>query len=122
MKNTSEVFHFSRLLSGTPSCKSFFIFRTSFSENTSIKLLQFFVEDGPAYRRKMMTGYLRQKHNVVIAEKRVSSQFTAQRRTSTAGTVNLISYREDYFGHKLHIDQNENLKICLICFAFYVSF
>ena len=69
-----------------------------------------------------MTGYLRQKHNVVIAEKRVSSQFTAQRRTSTAGTVNLISYREDYFGHKLHIDQNENLKICLICFAFYVSF
>ena len=97
------------------------IFRISFSENTSIILLLFSTEDGPSYGRKMMTGYLRQKYNIVIAEKRVdtalsmvSPQFRAQRRTSTTRAVNLIPYRADYFGHKLHIDQNENLKVyCL---------
>ena len=31
-------------------------------ENISIKLLLFFAYDGPAYRRKMMNGYVRQKH------------------------------------------------------------
>ena len=73
------------------------IFRISFSENTSIILLLFSTENGPAYRRNMITGYLRQKHNVVIAEKRVdttlsmvSPQFRAQRRTSTTRVVNMI--------------------------------
>ena len=103
------------------------IFRISFSENTSTILLLFFTEDGPAYWRKMMTSdndaYLRQKHNVVFAERRVgttlsmvSPQFRAQRRTLTTTTVNLIPYRADYFGHKLHIDQNENLKVCCLRF------
>ena len=71
----------------------------------------------------MTTGYLRQKHNVVIAEKRVdttlsmvSSQFRAQRRTLTATAVNLIPCKAGYFGHKLHIDQNENLKVCCLHF------
>ena len=97
------------------------IFRISFSQNTSIILLLFFIEDGSSYERKMITGYLRQKHNVFIAEKRVDStlpmvspQFRAQRRTTTA--VNLIPYRADFFGHKLHIDQNENLKVCFLHF------
>ena len=56
--------------------------------------------------------YLRQKHNVTIAEKRVdtslsmiSPQFTAQRTTSTTRAVNLIPYKADCFGHKFHIDQ-----------------
>ena len=77
------------------------IFGISVSDNTPITLLLFFSEDGPAYGRKMMTGYLRQKHKVVIAEKRVDSallmaspQFRAQRRTSTTRAVNLIPYRE----------------------------
>ena len=59
---------------------------------------------------------IRQKHNVAIAEKRVgvalsmvSPRYTAQRRTSTTRAVNPIPYRADYFGHKLHIDQNEKL-------------
>ena len=63
-----------------------------------------------------MTGYDRQKHNVAIAEKRVgaalsmvSPRYTAQRKTSIRRAVNLIPYRADYFGHKLHIDQNERL-------------
>ena len=64
----------------------------------------------------MMTGYVRQKHKVAIAEKRVgaplslvSLRHTARRRTSTTRAVNLIPYRADYFGHKMHIDQNEKL-------------
>ena len=88
------------------------IFRISFSENTSIKLVLFFTEDGPACGCKVMTGYLRQKHNVTIAEKKVdttlsmiSPQFTAQRITSTTRAVNLIPYKADYFAHKFHIDQ-----------------
>ena len=91
------------------------IFRISFLENTP----SFFTEDGPAYRREMITGYLRQKHKVVIAEKRVdtalfmvSPQFRAQRRKSTTRALNLIPYRTDYFGHKLHVGKNENLKVC----------
>ena len=59
-----------------------------------------------------MTGYVRKKYKVAIAEKRVgaalsmvSPWYTAQRRRA----VNPIPYRADYFGHKLHIDQNEKL-------------
>ena len=64
----------------------------------------------------MMTGYVRQKHKVAISENRVgaalsivSPRYTAQRRTSATRAVNPIPYRADYFGHKLHIDQNEKL-------------
>ena len=63
-----------------------------------------------------MTGYVRRKHRVAIAEKRVGAalsmvflRYTAQGRTSTTRAVNPIPYRVDYFGHKLHIDQNEKL-------------
>ena len=68
-----------------------------------------------------MTGYLRQKNNVIIEEKRVgttlsmvSLQLRVQRRTLITRSVNLIPNSADYFGYKLHIDQNENLKaFCL---------
>ena len=39
----------------------------------------------------------------------VSPRYTAQSRRSTTIAVNPIPYRADYFGHKLHIDQNEKL-------------
>ena len=45
------------------------IFRTPFSQNTSIKLSLCFSQVGPAYGRKMMTGYVSKKHKVAIAEK-----------------------------------------------------
>ena len=64
----------------------------------------------------MMTGYVRQKHNIAIAENRVgvalsmvSPQYTPQRRRSVTRAVNPIPYRADYLRHKLHIDQNEKL-------------
>ena len=63
----------------------------------------------------MMTGYLREKLNVAITEKRVdtalsvvSPQVRAQRRTSTIKAVNLIPNSADYISHELYIDQNEN--------------
>ncbi|XP_057293869.1 uncharacterized protein LOC130622420 [Hydractinia symbiolongicarpus] len=64
----------------------------------------------------MMTGYIKQKHGFNISQKRigkalstVSPAYHARRQTDTARSVNPIPYRADYFGHKLHIDQNEKL-------------
>ena len=37
----------------------------------------------------------------------VSPGYRAQRRSSITRAVNPIPYKADYFGHKLHIDQNE---------------
>lgn len=63
-----------------------------------------------------MTGYIRQKHNATVGEARISKAlsgvspaYTTQRRTSTTRAVNPIPYRADYFGHKMHMDQNEKL-------------
>ena len=65
-----------------------------------------------------MTGYLRNKHDKNIGERRVgralamvSPAETEVRRTSTRRAVNPIPYRADYFGHKLHIDQNEKISM-----------
>ena len=78
----------------------------------------------------MMTEYVRQKHNVAIAEKRVgtassmlSQQYRQQRRTSRTRVVNLIPCRAAYFGHKLHINQNKKLVAHLLtaCFVKLVN-
>ena len=39
----------------------------------------------------------------------VAQNYYQRRRTTTARLINPIPYRADYFGHKLHIDQNEKL-------------
>ena len=39
----------------------------------------------------------------------VNTTYQHARRTATARQMNPIPYRADYFGHKLHIDQNEKL-------------
>ena len=64
-----------------------------------------------------MTGYLRNKHNFIgFGEKRVGESlarvcphYHQKRQTNTARSVNAVPYRADYFGHKLHVDQNEKL-------------
>jgi len=73
-------------------------------------------EVGPTYGRKMMKGFLKQKNNIDISQKRVSSalrevnpSYHHRRQTDTARLLNPIPYRALYFGHKLHIDQNEKL-------------
>ena len=64
----------------------------------------------------MMTGYMRQKHNIPVGEVRigkalsaVSPIYTSRRRATARTATNPIPYRADYFGHKLHMDQNEKL-------------
>ena len=64
----------------------------------------------------MMTGYLAQKHDVHVGNKRfgralakVCPQHHVQRKTNTAMFLNPIPYRADYFEHKRHMDQNEKL-------------
>ena len=43
--------------------------------------------------------------------------YLQSRRTATARKMNPIPYHADYFGHKLHIDQNENWScmVSLVC-------
>ena len=73
---------------------------------------------GPNYGRKMMKGYLAQKYKVNISQKMVADalktvapNYYARRQTDTARQTNTIPYRADYFGHKLHVDQNEKLEM-----------
>ena len=62
-----------------------------------------------------MTGLL-SSEGIHVSEQRVGESlqranptYNYARRTSTARHVNPIPYRADYFGHKLHVDQNEKL-------------
>ena len=64
----------------------------------------------------MMAGYLKQKFQRNISERKVrkalieaNPEYHNRRRNDTARLINPIPYRADYFGHKLHIDQNEKL-------------
>ena len=63
-----------------------------------------------------MTGYVNHKFNVNVSQRRVGSALSvvspfyhSQRQNDTARLTNPIPYRADYFGHKMHIDQNEKL-------------
>ena len=64
----------------------------------------------------MLTGYIKRKTNLTIVEERVGATLkntfprnAEARRQSTNRAVNPIPYRADYFGHKLHSNQNEKL-------------
>ena len=59
---------------------------------------------------------MRQKHNIQVGETRVGKALKAaalinnqSRRPRTSRAVNPIPYRADYFGRKIHFDQNEKL-------------
>ena len=67
-----------------------------------------------------MKGYIRQKYKVNISQRRISTalqmaapQYHQRRQTNTARLTNPIPYKADYFGHKLHSDQNEKLVIII---------
>ena len=66
----------------------------------------------------MMKGYLALKYRVNVSQKRAANalrsvvpHYHSRRQTDTARRVNSVPYRADYFGHKLHVDQNEKLEI-----------
>lgn len=56
-----------------------------------------------------MTGLLA-AHGTRVSQGRVGqARYHERRTTKTAKSLNPIPYKADYFGHKLHIDQNEKL-------------
>ncbi len=62
-----------------------------------------------------MTGLLRSK-GVIVSEvnvgkslRTVQPEHQLARCNATATLLNPIPYSADYFGHKLHIDQNEKI-------------
>ena len=82
----------------------------------NFELHSFHYKVGPTYGRKMMTGLIKHQFNVSISQKRVGKalalmapRYHERRQNDTARQVNPIPYRADYFGHKMHVDQNEKL-------------
>lgn len=62
-----------------------------------------------------MTGFLR-TNGIYSSEMRVGQslcrvnpQYHSQRMDTATRSLNPIPYSADYFGHKLHVDQNEKL-------------
>ena len=77
--------------------------------------LHLIIQVGPTYGRKMMTGLL-SSQGIHVSQQRirnslciVSSAYQDARRTATARQTNPVPYHADYFGHKIHVDQNEKL-------------
>ena len=70
---------------------------------------------GPTYGRKMMSGLL-SSQGIHVSQQRITESlcnvslgYQDARRTATACQTNPAPYHADYFGHKIHIDQNEKL-------------
>ncbi|XP_068747843.1 uncharacterized protein [Montipora capricornis] len=70
---------------------------------------------GPTWGRKMLTGFLK-SNAITVSERRVGSSLVRvapsyhhQRQDRAKQQLNPIPYQADYFGHKLHVDQNEKL-------------
>ena len=67
------------------------------------------------YGRKLMKGYL-ESRGITIGEHKISSSLLRvapasyeNRRCNTTDCTNPTPYYARYFGHKLHLDQNEKL-------------
>lgn len=69
------------------------------------------------FGRKMIKGYLEASSNTTVASDkrvgrslaRVAALYHQKRQTDTARLTNPIPYVALYYGHKLHVDQNEKL-------------
>lgn len=73
------------------------------------------LQAGPSYGRRTLTGLLRSQ-GVVVGEQRVRSAmatvtpaYVEKRPTTAYHQINPTPYYAEYFGHKIHIVQNEKL-------------
>ena len=64
----------------------------------------------------MMTGFIRKEFGLSVGQNRVGNTLATirprhhlQRKEGTFRQVNTMPYRADYFGQKMHFDQNEKL-------------
>lgn len=69
------------------------------------------------YKRRLLKGVL-ESNGIKVAEARVAKPLRRvapveyqQRRHDTLDKLNPVPYSSLYYGHKLHIDQNEKLKM-----------
>ena len=81
----------------------------------TISVLISLLQVGPTWGRKMIKGFLKSKGNdagdrrVGKALSVVSSLYHAARCANVQRNINPLPYKADYFGHQLHIGQNEKL-------------
>ena len=69
-----------------------------------------FLQVGPSYGRKLMHGYLKGKGIAITPRQSLPSaspQAHYQRQHDNLDGTNPHVYVARYFGHKLHVDQNE---------------
>ena len=74
-----------------------------------------YVQVGPSYGRRTLSGLLRSR-GIVIREQRIQRAivqttpvYVAQRQQHTYRLLNTVPYYAEYFGHKIHFNQNEKL-------------
>ena len=80
-------------------------------------ILPLYLLVGPSYGRKTMTGLLASQ-GIRVGQGRVDESlqranlsYHHAHRTGRARSMNLMPYHADYFGHKIHVDQNQKLVI-----------
>ena len=78
----------------------------------------FIIQVGDSYGRKMLKGYIQGSKNIRISERRlrrlmpiISRNGHSSRQMSAYELRNPSIYVARYFGHKLHMDQNEKLSV-----------
>lgn len=70
---------------------------------------------GPTYGRKTMKGFLAcggiraGQRQIAAVMPHCNPEYHRKRQTNTAKLMNPIPYYASYFGHKIHIDQNEKM-------------
>ena len=76
---------------------------------------QYVARVGPSHGRRTLTGLLRSE-GITVGEQRVRESmrrvtpvYIEHRRRNTYHQINPVPYYAQYYGHKLHIDQNEKL-------------
>ena len=69
------------------------------------------------YGRKMLAGYLKSKgtsssgNTVAKVMKKIHPYHSSERHFKAVQNLNPKPYQADYFGQKLHIDDNEKLEV-----------